>query len=291
MHYLKKYLAGPVKDVVEHYFLLPSEDAYDEAKNLLDERYGDPFIVANAYRDKLEKWPKITARDGTGLQKFADFLRQCFTAAQSIGHLDVLNDDRQNKKLLQKLPDWLVTRWCRIVANHREEKKKFPEFKVFVDFIVKEAKIACDPVASLQSLKGDWVQGDSDHPRKPQKTDRFKAAGGRTLLTEVHGESPSPQKPRLSCAFCSKQGHELDDCRQFLAKNLERRKAFVKEKGLCFGCFGTNHLSRKCRQRKRCKTCEKMHPTSLHGDVQGPKPERSEETAAKVVAATSAEQT
>ena len=35
MHYLKKYLAGPVKDVVEHYFLLPSEDAYDEAKNLL----------------------------------------------------------------------------------------------------------------------------------------------------------------------------------------------------------------------------------------------------------------
>ena len=55
MHYLKEYLAGPVKDVVKHYFLLPSEDAYDEAKNLLDEQYGDPFIVANAYHDKLEK--------------------------------------------------------------------------------------------------------------------------------------------------------------------------------------------------------------------------------------------
>lgn len=280
MHYLKKYLGGPVKDVVEHYFLLSSEDAYEEAKKLLEERYGDPFIVANAYRDKLDRWPKINARDGTALQKFADFLRQCYTAAQSIGHLDVLNDDRQNKKMLQKLPDWLVTRWGRIVASHKEEKRKFPEFKVFVDFIVKEAKIACDPVTSLQSLKGDGAQGDSERPRgRFQKNDRSRPVG-RSFLTEVQEKSSTNPKPKISCVLCLRQGHELEDCRQFLAKSLDKRKDFVKEKELCFGCFGSGHMSRRCKQRKRCKTCDKMHPTSLHGDLR--KSKSDEETSKKV---------
>ena len=284
MHYLKKYLGGPVKDVVEQYFLLSSEDAYDEAKTLPDKRYGDPFIFANAYRDKLDKWPKITARDGTGLQKFADFLRQCYTAAQSIDHLDVLNDDHQNKKLLLKLPDWLVARWGRIVATHREKEKKFPEFKVFVDFVVKEAKIACDHVTSLQSLKGDAGQSDLDRNHKPQRNDRFKPAGGRSLLTEVQEKVPSSQKPKKSCTLCTKPGHELDECRQFLARPLDKRKESAREKGLCFGCLGTGHMSKRCKQRKRCRTCDKVHPTSLHGDVQRPRTDnKREETGRKVL--------
>ena len=55
IHYLKKYLGGQVKDAVEGYYLLPPEDAFDEAKKLLEGHYSNPFVVANAFRDKLEK--------------------------------------------------------------------------------------------------------------------------------------------------------------------------------------------------------------------------------------------
>ena len=79
IHYLKKYLGGQVKDAVEGYFLLPPEDAFDEAKKLLEERYGNPFVVGNAFRDKLEKWQRINSRDEAALQRYADFLRQCHT--------------------------------------------------------------------------------------------------------------------------------------------------------------------------------------------------------------------
>lgn len=79
--------------------------------SLLDQRYGDPFIISSAFRDKLDKWPKIASRDGPGLQKFSDFLRQCYTAMRSIGNQDVLNDSRENQKMLSRLPDWLVVRW------------------------------------------------------------------------------------------------------------------------------------------------------------------------------------
>ena len=132
---------------------MSSDEAYEEAKRTLDKRYGDPFVITNAFRNKLESWPKIQSRDGTGLQKFVDFLQQCQIAMQTIGSLSILNDDRENRKLLTKLPDWIISRWGRIVSHWREEKNVFPPFREFANFLSKEAKIACDPVTSLQSLR------------------------------------------------------------------------------------------------------------------------------------------
>lgn len=73
IHYLKKYICGQVKDVIENYFLITTSDSFEEAKSALDQRYGDPFIISSAFRNKLDKWPKIASRDGPGLQKFSDF--------------------------------------------------------------------------------------------------------------------------------------------------------------------------------------------------------------------------
>ena len=70
-----EYMAGTAKETVESYFLLMTDDAYEDAKLLLDERFGDPFLITNAFRDKLDRWPKIASRDGTALCKFADFLK------------------------------------------------------------------------------------------------------------------------------------------------------------------------------------------------------------------------
>ena len=151
IHYLRKYLSGSVRDVVENYFLLSSEDAFEEAKKLLEQRYGDPFVIGNAFRDKLERWPRILAKDGVGLRRFADFLKQCHTAMDSMICLNILDDERENRQMLLKLPEWIVNRWNRQVASWREQEKKFPPFKEFMQFMTKEAKIACDPVTSLQA--------------------------------------------------------------------------------------------------------------------------------------------
>ena len=78
----------------------------------------------------------------------------------SIGTLSILDDDRENRKLMSKLPDWLVPRWSRLVHQWKEDKRQFPPFKCCVDFVSKEAKIASDPVTSLQSLKSDEHRAD-----------------------------------------------------------------------------------------------------------------------------------
>ena len=268
IHYLKPYVSGQVRDVIEGYFLLPSDRAFVEAKKTLDKRYGDPFVISNAFRDKLERWPKISPRDGTGLRKFSDFLQQCQIAMQTISSLSVLNDDRENRKLLTKLPDWMVSRWGRVVSRWKEERLQFPPYCEFVDFVAKEATIACDPVTSLQSLKG---VNDSQKSDKVSNRQERVSHGSRTFLAEVEERDKkfSDNACQVLCALCNGP-HELDDCRAFLDKSLAERKSFVKEKGLCFACLQGGHVSKKCRRRKKCKTCSKFHPSSLHGDKRMP---------------------
>ena len=67
IHYLREYLAGRAKESVEGFLHLATDDAYHRAMALLEKRYGDPFLIASAYRDKLEAWPKIPPKDGEGL--------------------------------------------------------------------------------------------------------------------------------------------------------------------------------------------------------------------------------
>lgn len=257
IHYLKRYVSGPVKDVIDGFLLLPTDEAFVEAKKVLDKRYGDPFIVANAFRDRLEKWPKVSVRDGKGLQKFGDFLNQCQLAMQSNGGLSVLNDDRENRKLLLKLPDWLVPRWGRLVAKWKNEHGTFPPFKKFAEFVVEEATLACDPITSLYSLKNS-----NDGP--VGRSDKVQSRSFVSSSASSSGDS-QPNKPS-PCLLCS-QPHELNVCSKFLSKSLVDRKAYVKEKHICYACLRSGHLAKKCRKRKTCTICGKLHPSALHGDI------------------------
>ena len=53
-----------------------------------------------------------------------------------------LNDKRENRKILMKLPDWLVNRWA--VMIWKTEYSTFPPFTEFSKFVSLEADIACD---------------------------------------------------------------------------------------------------------------------------------------------------
>ena len=52
LHFLGKYVTGNAKEVVDGFLLLDSEDAYQKAKDMLARRFGDPYAVAAAYRQK-----------------------------------------------------------------------------------------------------------------------------------------------------------------------------------------------------------------------------------------------
>ena len=251
--YLLKFVKGEPRDLIEGFSMIASEESYFEAWSALDDRYGDEFIISNAFRDKLDRWPKITSKDSHGLRRFSDYLRQCCTAMKKVKHLHHLDDERENRKLLTKLPEWVINKWARCVSSWRSEQGRFPPFSVFAKFIEEESTIACDPVISLASLKE--VKGKSSTSASTMYTSTSSGTG--------HGK---PQQRKEHCIFCKGQ-HRLDGCNSFVQQDLSTKRVFISKNGLCFGCLRKGHVSKDCKRRCTCTICKKRHPTPLHGDV------------------------
>ncbi|KAL4001464.1 protocadherin Fat 1/2/3 [Sarotherodon galilaeus] len=253
VYYLRKYVGGPAKRAIESYFLLGTDAAYNSAWDILEERFGSSFVIAKAFKDKLAAWPKIGPKDSVELRDFSDFLRGCQAAMSQIKSLEVLNDCDENQKLLTKLPDWLVTSWNRKVIEIEETCNVFPTFSQFVEFITKEAKIACNPVTSLHALKSNDVE--------KIKTTKTRNIGAKVFVSKLE-----ENVERKRCTFCEKCNHGIQTCWKFKEKPVAERVKFVQTKKLCFGCLQPGHHSKTCKRRSVCETCKEKHPTCLHED-------------------------
>ncbi|XP_061759712.1 uncharacterized protein LOC133554697 [Nerophis ophidion] len=265
IYYLRRYIGGQAKKALDGYFLLGTESAYTAAWEILEERYGNPFTIAKAYRDKLQAWPKIGSKDSLELREFTDFLRSCEAAMVNIKALEILNDCNENRKILSKLPDWLIAAWNRKVMEMEQEKKQFPSFSHFVRFLTWEAKVACNPITSVQSLKSS----DTDKPR----SQRLQSFGAKTLNTSSNEKTltsfnekttTSKENNFMTCIFCERNNHTLHKCRKLMEKAVTDRVKFIQAERLCFGCLQSGHRSKNCSNRSVCDTCEKKHPTCLH---------------------------
>ena len=91
---------------------------------------------------------------------------------------------------LVKLPDWLVSRWSRIGVDYKDRNKEFPSCKVFADCVGREAKIASDPVTSVQSVRSSSQEFDVLNQVKTARehknilgVNRVRHVGGRSCMS------------------------------------------------------------------------------------------------------------
>nr|BDT62740.1 MAG: hypothetical protein [Metapenaeus ensis nimavirus] len=80
LYYIGKYTDGEAKEAISSLLSLDTTEAYNDARELLKQRYGDVFTIAQAYRKKLDEWPKVSINNGSALMKFSDYLQNCKTA-------------------------------------------------------------------------------------------------------------------------------------------------------------------------------------------------------------------
>ncbi|KAI2650252.1 Ribosomal RNA large subunit methyltransferase K/L [Labeo rohita] len=152
LYYLKKYVAGSALKTLEGMFYRTDEEAYKDAWKRLQDRYGQPFIIQRAFREKLASWPRIQPKDSEGLRNFSDFLNSCRDAMPHVKGLEILNDCEENRKLVSKLPDWAAACWNRQATQTLSETQDFPTFQDFAHFMSIEAEVACNPITSFHAL-------------------------------------------------------------------------------------------------------------------------------------------
>ena len=287
IHYLKKYLGGSAKELVQGYFLLRSKNSYEKARKELKRRYGNSIMVAESFRTKLDRWPKIQSKDNLALRAYSDFLTQCSVGVKEVKELKILNDVREIWKVASKLPEYMQHQWTRRMDKIRRKKHRYPKFREFSRFVQKEADLVNDPALHAHSNSKDPAK-QSSRPDQKSHSDR---QGNR----DQHRERPprrnvfagSSQPSQVTCIFCKKKGHLMEVCRSFLKKTVQDRRDYVKKSNLCFCCLQDGHIAKRCTNRSTCQKCDKKHPTCLHQegerkvDAQPVElPEKSEETKA-----------
>ena len=264
MHYLRRYIGGGLRQVLDSCFLLNTESAYADAWSALDRRYGDPFSVGQAYREKLFSWPKIGSTDSEGIRCLADFLQSCKAAMSVVPGLQSLDSCHENQRIISRLPDWMVSRWNRLVFTAVKESNIYPPLSRFVNFVVEEAQVACNPISSQYAVKG-LSRSSSESVRPAVNYKREEGRGKVHVLATKGVPDRGMVTDRPSCLFCHKVGHSVGSCFAFASKHAEDKK-FVRENRLCFGCLNIGHIFKEYRSRQTCDKCRRPHPTCLHVD-------------------------
>lgn len=258
LYYLRYYTEGEVRDIVSGYYSLDSVEAYNTAKGIIEERYGHPFRIVQAYRNKIAQWPKLKSNDVKGLQRFSDFLKTCQTTMLKYPSLSILNDYEQNKRLKNILPDWLARSWNREVVKYTEHYfDEFPPFSKFVLFVELEAKIASHPIA----------MDDSSAPSEQCVRERPQA---KSYASKTHVANSINVHDQKECLLCPGQLHRLFECPVFKEKSVEDRLAIILANKRCFLCLNAGHIKDKCRLRISCRICNKVHNTLLHKEAHQP---------------------
>ena len=195
---------------------------------------------------------------------------------KEIHYLQALNDPEKNQKIVRKLPRNICDRWGREVdqrlnrketdrQNARSKESAYPPFSVFCDFLKREARIACNPVA-MSRVIGEERKVQPQRDQRSGWSNRNKPFDARALTTgseEVKVERKSDKRPPEHCRLC-KSAHSLDDCEKFAKMSYAEKLEVVKSNGLCLGCLRYGHMKRDCHGKKVCATCKGFHPTSLH---------------------------
>ncbi|KAL8601152.1 hypothetical protein ACOMHN_002959 [Nucella lapillus] len=144
--YLQKYVGGVAADALKGYFIMKDSAAFEQALKVLDERYGSSFVIARAFRDKLDSWPVVKNRDSVAMRSLAEFMQQSVVASKVVGQMGILDDALYQKRLIDRLPDWISHKWNRHVSKIKSKQQRYPTFEELAEFIKEEADIACEPV-------------------------------------------------------------------------------------------------------------------------------------------------
>ena len=264
LFYLDNSLLGDAKDLISGCLDINPDEGYLEARNLLEKEYGDPYKIGMVYLQKIQKWDALKADDCIGLKRFSVFLSKCKTAMNSISYLNVLNHPPNMLTIVQKLPMYLQNKWRERASKMRMERSQVMQFTDLAAFVSLAAETANDPVYGRSSGISE-NKNESKHSKNPKPGSKpGSKPKSSSFVTSVSTENKTEKKHNV-CDLC-KQHHHLDACKEFNKKSLNEKQAFIRENSLCFGCFGRNHVSKGCRVRLRCSTCNKRHPTSLHVD-------------------------
>ena len=276
--YIISHCIGQAYEAIQSTIIIrPPEKAFQTARTILEEQFGQQYKVVAAHMKVLKDGPRIREGDADSLYKLATQMRNCHITLTEWGYSANLNNYDTIDKIFLRLPLSQQRDFQKKTASTIAQGKE-PDFKVLMDFVQQQAMMSNTRFG--QMLHARKTDTDLTHGRKSQaynfkpsaKDSHGKGQGGMKMVHATEVSSKESVVPVYKCAVCS-QAQPLWKCPEFIKRTVKERLRLVSEAHLCFNCLRSNgHLARKCPTLGRCKveSCGRRHHTLLHYSVEPP---------------------
>nr|CAX83697.1 pol polyprotein [Schistosoma japonicum] len=221
--FLTGQCTGAAASAIKCCLLLPS-GGYEEARRILKQRFGRPSVIASKAFDGVRGNGRQLKDSPQEIASFLDNLLVYKNVMVSLGKAHELDLITVIEMIVERLPTRLQEKWVDLSA-FMEEKEIEPKFSDVL-------RLVESSVSQSMSRFGRLLK-----PISESGTSVFNC---RSLVTN------SDMVKEDKCILCL-EGHNLDECSQFVSLRIPQRIGLAKRLGLCFKCLGAGHTNRYCR--------------------------------------------
>jgi hypothetical protein len=244
LHLLYHYLDGRAKSTVEQlqYMVRDQETAYQRARSILKDRFGNNAILGADFERRLSARPKISPNDPRALEEFSDFLQQVQIASEYISSLKVFDFPSQIQLLVEKLPSWFKTKWSdKIIKLQREQgKDSFPSFNDFAETVKYHAERMNIP----QILSSASLREPTKTPTRPGN--RNSSIVNLTSKFDENDEEQAQENENKRSTYCfyhKRTTHATNECEQLQRLSFNERKDFLLKNRLLHTAYYVEKVS------------------------------------------------
>ena len=255
--YLIQHCSGAARSLIEDCVLLPSDQGFGEALELLKKEFGRDHIIASAYIKDLIHGKPIQPNDVDALVELSRVMRKCQLVLSHLNYSSDLDASGTRKAIIERLPDHIRARWVD-KATEIHESGRSPKFADLFEFVRAKA-------ASAGSEEGrEFAESKSRRYQTRVSATKQYAPRVTTLAAETRSTDSSGASGKPACAVCQMSNHTIESCFKFGKLSLEERIEFIKSNKLCFRCLQSGHFATDCVAR--CSKCDRRHHELIHDD-------------------------
>ena len=189
---LLKYLNGDPKELIKSCIYLKKSECYNQAKQMLFDRFGDPHRLLCEFRKEIKLLPRIKANDSIQYKRFFNLLMK-FEHTMSYSRNNWYDSPELLQMLQAKLPIHLQDRWARKAWKFRAKHSKEAKLGEFITMIEEEVDLVSDPLYSREAVASSL----------------FKERKGNECENRMKSFLSSANDS--ICIYCE-EDHDLEDC-------------------------------------------------------------------------------
>ena len=214
----------------------------------LDEKYGDPAKVVDVIMNDIQNTRNIKDGENRRLIEFVNIIEDGYRDLKRLGLEKEITTTSSVSIIEKKLPTDLKREWSKLVTCEGSTVDKTDKFPSLLRFLLDQKQAIEYENTDLRTTGNDFKSRGSAH--YSEDDDKITTSSTR----------------RIKCLIHEGANHWIGECKAYLSKTVEERRAVLKEKGACWSCLRRGHRIQDCRSKRVCGVddCTKRHHMTLH---------------------------